>query len=77
MYVDIGYRGFGISKKILGELENWANELGFKYAILETGIEQPEAIGLYKKSGYQTIDNYGQYKGMDSSVCMKKQISTS
>jgi GNAT superfamily N-acetyltransferase len=48
MYVDTKYRGFGISKIILGELESWANELGYKYAILETGIKQPESIGLYK-----------------------------
>jgi GNAT superfamily N-acetyltransferase len=75
MYVDTKYRGFGISKIILGELETWAKELGYKYTILETGIKQPEAIGLYKKCGYQTIDNFGQYKGMDVSVCMKKQIS--
>jgi putative acetyltransferase len=75
MYVDPNYRGQGISKKIIGELEGWAKELGYKYTILETGIKQPEAIGLYKKYGYQRIDNYGQYHGVDTSVCMKKLIS--
>jgi putative acetyltransferase len=75
MYVDTNYRGQGISKKILGELEDWAKELGYKYTLLETGIKQPEAIGLYKKYGYQQIDNYGQYQGLDTSVCMKKLIS--
>jgi putative acetyltransferase len=48
MYLDTHYRGQGKSKKILGELEGWAKELGYKYTILETGIKQQEAIGLYR-----------------------------
>ena len=58
MFVRKDYRGQGISKTILVELETWAQEYGFKYVILETGNKQPEAIGLYEKSGYQQIDNY-------------------
>jgi GNAT superfamily N-acetyltransferase len=74
MFVRAERRGRGIAKSILSELEMWANELGFSECILETGLKQPEAIGLYQKSGYETIPNYGQYIGVENSVCMKKSI---
>ena len=35
MFVEKKYRGQGISKIVLTELENWAIQSGFKYAILE------------------------------------------
>lgn len=75
MFVKPEWRGQGIAKKILSELEIWANELNFSECILETGKNQPEAIGLYQKSGYQKISNYGQYEGIELSVCMKKFIA--
>ena len=67
-------RGKGIATKILIELENWASELGFHSTVLETGKRQPEAINLYLKNGYDIIDNYGQYKGVDNSVCFEKKL---
>lgn len=75
MFVNKNYRGQGISKKILTELETWAKELGFDFALLETGYKQKEAIGLYEKYGYRKTDNYGPYTGIDTSVCMKRKIS--
>jgi len=74
MFVRPERRGRGIAKSILSELEMWANELGFSECILETGLKQPEAIGLYQKSGYETIPNYGQYAGVENSVCMRKSV---
>jgi len=74
MFVRAERRGRGIAKVILVELETWANELGFSECVLETGRKQPEAIALYRKSGYETIPNYGQYEGIENSVCMKKLI---
>jgi len=61
MVVHKNFRGKGISKTLLNELEKWAIENEFKRTVLETGIKQHEAIGLYRKSGYKKIDNYGQY----------------
>ena len=75
MFVRAERRGRGIAKSILSELEIWAGELDFSECILETGIKQPEAIALYQKSGYEIIPNYGQYIGVENSVCMKKLIS--
>ncbi len=74
MYVTPQFRGKGIALRVLHELEQWAKELSFGACILETGVAQPEAIRLYEKAGYVTIPNFGQYAGVESSVCMKKQL---
>jgi putative acetyltransferase len=74
MYVLPEMRGKGIAGKILSELETWAKELNFSECVLETGKKQPEAIRLYQKSGYEIIPNYGQYAGVENSVCMRKII---
>ncbi len=58
----------------LAELEKWAAELGYNKCVLETGKKQPEAIALYKRSGYKIIPNYGQYIGIENSVCFEKAI---
>ena len=74
MYVLPDFRSQGIAKNILSELEAWAKQLGFKSCVLETGKRQTEAVALYPKCGYHIIPNYGQYAGMENSVCMKKQL---
>ncbi|PVY39896.1 GNAT family N-acetyltransferase [Pontibacter virosus] len=74
MYVQPAGRGQGIASQVLAELEAWACELSFEKCILETGLKQPEAIGLYKKNGYQLIPNYGQYAGVENSVCFEKEL---
>lgn len=74
MYVPPTMRGKGIASAILAGLEYWAKEEGYAKCILETGKKQPEAIGLYKKCGYAIIPNYGQYAGVESSVCFEKNL---
>ncbi|HEX4374559.1 MAG TPA: GNAT family N-acetyltransferase [Puia sp.] len=74
MYVSENIRGKGIATKILTELEKWAAELNYSDAILETGKNQPEALGLYKKNGYSVVPNFGQYQNVDNSVCFKKKL---
>ena len=65
-------RGKGIATRVLSELENWAAELNYTKCVLETGKKQPEAIRLYEKGGYKLIPNYGQYAGVENSVCFEK-----
>ena len=72
MYTLPQHRGKGIAGKVLHELEDWAAELGYSKCVLETGKRQPEAISLYKKSGYAAIPNYGQYVAVENSVCFEK-----
>ena len=74
MYTLPEYRGKGIASKILTELELWAKEENYKIAILETGFLQTDAISLYKKLGYVITENYGQYIGVENSICMKKKM---
>ena len=72
MYVLENQRGKGIASTILNELETWAKELTYKKCILETGKRQAEAVNLYHKAGYTIIENYGQYKNMENSICFEK-----
>jgi GNAT superfamily N-acetyltransferase len=74
MFVQPNYRRKGFAKMVVDNLETWAKELGYNNCILETGKNQPEAIKLYQKIGYQIIENYGQYSGVENSVCMQKRM---
>ncbi|AEA45663.1 MULTISPECIES: GNAT family N-acetyltransferase [Flavobacteriales] len=74
MYVTIEMRGKGVAVAVLNDLESWAKELGYKKCVLETGDKMLEAIGLYKKSGYKIIKNYGQYENIESSICFEKEL---
>lgn len=74
MYVNETFRNKGIATKVLLALEEWAHELGYTRCILETGIRQPDAIALYKKNGYRLIENFGQYAGVNTSVCFEKDL---
>lgn len=67
-------RGKGLASAILKELETWTKELGYEKTILETGKRQTEAVALYQKCGYKIIPNYGQYAGVENSVCFEKTL---
>ena len=75
MFTSADCRGKGIATKVLTELENWAAEMSFEKCILETGIKQPEAIALYTKKGYHITPNYGQYAGVENSLCFVKHMN--
>lgn len=64
----------GLAKLIVSKLEELVKDKGYKYALLETGIKQHEAISLYKNIGYEVIENYEPYVGNTNSVCMKKTL---
>lgn len=68
------YRGRGISKKLMEILEQTAMEKGYSYLLLESGEILAEAMALYRKIGYKVIPNYGPYKCMPESVCMRKEL---
>lgn len=74
MFTVAAARGQGLAVQILTELENWAAQEGFTRCILETGVRQPYAIRLYEKQGYSRIANYGQYAGVENSICMAKVL---
>jgi GNAT superfamily N-acetyltransferase len=74
MYVVKSERGKGQASRILKALENWAREMSYSRCVLETGIRQPDAIALYKKNSYTLIPNYGQYIGVENSLCFEKYL---
>jgi putative acetyltransferase len=74
MFVPSDQRRKGIASKILKELETWCHELGMRKCILETGRNQPEAIRLYAKNGYERIPNFGKYRESPNSVCFEKSL---
>ncbi len=67
-------RGKGLASAILKELETWTKELGYEKTILETGKRQTEAVALYQKCDYKIIPNYGQYAGIENSICFEKEL---
>jgi GNAT superfamily N-acetyltransferase len=74
MYVAPAARGRGLSRRLLGALEEEARALGYKAVRLETGERQPEAIGLYSAAGYERIPRYGPYVDDERSVCFEKRL---
>ena len=62
MYVGPGARRRGLARVVLGHLESSARAAGADLMVLETGIEQPEAIALYTSSGYHRVEGFGHYK---------------
>jgi hypothetical protein len=75
MFVEKEFRGKGLAKSVLDELEKWAFESGFKYAVLETSIHFKPARALYNQAGYEIIENYDPYAGLKESVCMRKKLA--
>jgi len=74
MYTRSSYRRSGVSSLILKELEIWGKEMQMDRLVLETGKNQPEAIELYLKYGFHRIPNYGQYIGVENSLCFEKRL---
>lgn len=62
MYVASRARRQGLARQVLAHLETTAQDAGAAVMVLETGIEQPEAIALYLSSGYSPVEGFGHYK---------------
>lgn len=75
MYVVPAVRGRGLARALLAELERTAAAAGRRRMVLETGLRQPEAIGLYVSSGYTAIAKFGVYRDKDGSRCYGKLLS--
>jgi GNAT superfamily N-acetyltransferase len=75
MYVVADFRGKGIARAILAELERTAAAAGHSRVVLETGRAQPEAIALYASSGYEPIAPFGYYADAPGAVHLGKSLS--
>jgi putative acetyltransferase len=74
VWIDPRHRGRGLSRLLMLRLEDEARLLGFRMARLETGIHQPEALGLYRALGYSTCPPFGAYGPDPVSVFMEKPL---
>ena len=74
MFVDPKARGLKIGRRLLERVEVQARDLGLAAIRLETGIHQPEAIGLYRSAGYADIEPFGSYLPDPLSLFMEKAL---
>ena len=74
MIVDPACRGQGIGAALMGEIVRRARQAGFASLMLETGISQPEAIGLYERDGFMRRAPFGDYLPDPLSIFMEKVL---
>ncbi|MGZ4506977.1 MAG: GNAT family N-acetyltransferase [Blastococcus sp.] len=61
VYVEPGFRRQGLAQRLMAELERTAREAGFRSAVLNSGLRQPEALALYARLGYGDVPGFGIY----------------
>lgn len=74
MYVAASERGRGLARVLLGYLEDTARRAGVDWLVLETGQRQPEALALYRSSGYIDVPHFGTYADAPEAVHLGKQL---
>ena len=58
MYLTPTSRGYGAGRALLSWLEHHAARAGAHRAILETGVRNTAALGLFTSAGYRPVDRY-------------------
>jgi putative acetyltransferase len=74
MFVSPAARGRQVGRKLLERLEGVARQSGITALRLETGINQPEALALYRSAGFRAIEPFGNYRPDPLSLFMEKTI---
>ena len=67
-------RGRGLARQLMARLEAELLARGVTLARLETGIRNPEALGLYKRLGYVERTPFGGYALDPLSVFFEKRL---
>jgi GNAT superfamily N-acetyltransferase len=75
MFVRPAFRGLGLGKAMLQHLADFARSRQITVLRLETGIYQPEAIGLYERFGFERRPPFGEYMVDPMSVYFEKTIT--
>ena len=58
LWISESARGFGIAKRLMHAVETIAGELSVKTLRLDTNSALPEALNLYRRSGWVEIDRF-------------------
>jgi putative acetyltransferase len=74
MWVDPGVRGQRVGARLLAALEAAALTRGLTVLRLETGVAQPEALGLYRAAGFISCGPFSSYAEDPLSIFMEKTI---
>ena len=74
MYIVPEYRRQGVAGAMLRSLEDHARALGATRVVLETVINPPAAVALYRAAGYEEIPTFGPYVESEISFCMGKSF---
>lgn len=75
MFVTEEARGLKLGKRLMDAIIDRARELKIAAIRLETGIYQPQAIGLYKANGFVEIEAFGSYRPDPLSIFMERTLS--
>lgn len=74
MWVEPDARGMKLGVRLLDALTARARADGLHVLRLETGIHQPEAIGLYRRAGFVEIAPFGDYQPDPLSLFMELRL---
>ncbi len=74
MFVTPAARGLKLGRRILDRIEEEARREGLGWLRLETGIHQPEALGLYRSAGFVEREAFWDYRPDPLSVFMEKRL---
>ena len=74
MFVHPAHRGRGVARAVLADLETAAGRAGRRRMVLETGVRQPEAIGLYVSAGYVPMAPFGTYRDAEGGRYYSKSL---
>jgi DNA-binding MarR family transcriptional regulator/N-acetylglutamate synthase-like GNAT family acetyltransferase len=58
MWVDLEWRGLGLGRRMLARLEEEIARLGYTRIVLDTNGTLTEAIAMYERAGYRSIERY-------------------
>ncbi len=70
VWVEPDYRGNRIASMMMDRIEKKARKMNYRRAVLQTRPVMQDAVGLYERRGYRTIENYPPYDKLDGAVCM-------
>jgi GNAT superfamily N-acetyltransferase len=76
VYVAPGFRGRGLSRTLMNAAEDVARAAGVRHLILESGLMQPESLGLYLRLGYDPVEPFGVFADEPDSRCFGKWLGS-
>ena len=75
LYVPPRARGLALGRRLLAAVEEQARRERLTLLRLETGIRQPEALGLFRAAGFVEIPPFAGYPPDPLSIFMEKPLT--